>query len=410
MKSISGNEYIKQKEDKIFLDSIEIDKFLKSTITPFIIFFENKIRDNIKVFKNAVMNVFKEASIFYSFKANFLKDICRIINSEGIGAEVISLPELNLALNLGFDSKKILAGGPFLSNKFLEKCIVNDIGEIVVYSLNDIKRINSVAKKNDKVQNLCIRISSQKYDTKLGIKLLEKQLNQIELYHKNCSYIQFTTILSHYSTQMNNINQFTKNAEILIDAFVKLQNSGIKIKNINFGGGFPEAVIMSESQLRKIFSKIYALLEERNINYDKIYFEPGRYFVGDAGIFIAEIVNKTEDRWIFLNVGNNICPKFSKSSFRFYNASKINQAHKYKTSIAGIIPTDQDILAKNYFFNNEIEIGDKILITNVGAYTLTFSNRFPYELPYIFLINGEKIDTIFDPMKDHDISLKAFYP
>jgi len=109
-----------------------------------------------------------------------------------------------------------------------------------------------------------------------------------------------------------------------------------------------------------------------------------------------------------LNIGNNICPKFSRSSFRFYNASKIDHPHKYKTSIAGIIPTDQDVLAKNYFFNNDIEIGDKVLITNVGAYTLTFSNRFPYELPSILLVNGLKTSKIFDPKRDHDFSLKSF--
>jgi diaminopimelate decarboxylase len=206
---------------------------------------------------------------------------------------------------------------------------------------------------------------------------------------------------------MNNVNQFTKNAEILIEAFKKLNNSGLKIENINFGGGFPEAVIMPKSQLEIIFNEIYSLLESCDLRYKKVYFEPGRYLVGDAGILIADVIDNTHNRWIFLNVGNNICPKFSRSSFRFYNASKIDQAHKYKTSIGGIIPTDQDVLAKNYFLNENIEIGDRILITNTGAYTLTFSNRFPYELPPIFLIKDNRVEKIFDPIRDHDFSLKS---
>lgn len=408
MKKISGNQYIKKKGNIIYLDGIEMAHISKYSDTPIMIFLEARIRDNIRNFKNLIEKEFKKASIFYSFKANYLYEICEIIKSEGIGAELISLSELNLAHRLKFPPNKILAGGPYLDKKFIEQSIVNEIEEIVVYSISDINRINSIAKKYNKIQNLCLRINSQKYDSRLGMNLFKQELNQIRLFNERCKNIQFTTILSHYSTQMNNINQFTKNAELLTEAFKKLQNSGVKIKNINFGGGFPEAAIMPQSQLKLIFSKIHNILKDQGIEYEEIYFEPGRFLVGDAGIFIAEIIKKTEDRWIFLNIGNNICPKFSKSSFRFYNASKIDQSHKYKTSIAGIIPTDQDVLAKNYFFNDNIEVGDKVLITNAGAYTLTFSNRFPYELPSIFLINEDTIHKIFDPRKDHDFSLKLF--
>ena len=52
-----------------------------------------------------------------------------------------------------------------------------------------------------------------------------------------------------------------------------------------------------------------------------------------------------------------------------------------------------------------VNVGDKILISNVGAYCLTFSNRFPYKLPEIFLINRTNFKTIFDPNKTKDFSL-----
>ncbi|MFX1434347.1 MAG: hypothetical protein ACFFB1_11280, partial [Promethearchaeota archaeon] len=110
-------------------------------------------------------------------------------------------------------------------------------------------------------------------------------------------------------------------------------------------------------------------------------------------------------RWIFLDIGNHICPKFAKCSLRFYNASQINSPHKYKTSIGGIIPTDQDVLAKDYFFTKEFNEEEIVLITNVGAYTLTFSNRFPYGLPNIFLVKNKDIEQIFNTVIDHDFSL-----
>ena len=185
----------------------------------------------------------------------------------------------------------------------------------------------------------------------------------------------------------------------------ELQSHNINFENIDFGGGFPEAAVMPQDQLKKIAKSIRILLDESEINYRNIYFEPGRYFIGDSGLFIAKIVKVGEKRWIFLNIGNHICPKFAKCSLRFYNASLIDKPHKYKTSIAGIVPTDQDVLAKNYFLTEQLKQGNKIMITNTGAYCLTFSNRFPYSLPKILLIKGNDVNEIFDPEINKDFSI-----
>jgi diaminopimelate decarboxylase len=219
-----------------------------------------------------------------------------------------------------------------------------------------------------------------------------------------CKNVRITTVLSHYSTQMNNVDQFKRNLESLIKSYKRL-NEMFPLENINLGGGFPEAIIMPKAQLKKIAIMIKEKLDANDISYKKIYFEPGRYFVGDAGVFLTKIVRVTDDRWIFLNIGNHICPKFARSSLRFYNASRISEAHDTKTSIAGIVPTDQDVLVKNYFFSNHIKKGDIVMIPNVGAYTLTFSNRFPYPLPNIFIIKSDEISKIFDNSINKDFSL-----
>ncbi|MEJ2251922.1 MAG: hypothetical protein P8Y97_19965, partial [Candidatus Lokiarchaeota archaeon] len=184
-----------------------------------------------------------------------------------------------------------------------------------------------------------------------------------------------------------------------------LEKNNIHIKNINLGGGFPEATVMPKHVLKDIAMNIKKSLDKSGIYYQSVYFEPGRYFVGDAGAYISQIINIFKDEWIFLDVGNHICPKFARCSLRFYNISQLDKAHKYKISIAGIVPTDQDVLAKDYFFTSDPEIEDNVLITNVGAYCLTFSNRFPYKLPNIIFIENKDLRVIFDPDKNHDFSL-----
>ena len=407
MKKISGNPYITIEQDKIKLDNCYLDEILKGSETPFMIILESRIRNNIKTFNKVFQSVFNNYQGFYSFKANFLPEVCSIINSENFGAEVISLPELELALYTGFPANKILAGGPYLSPDFLEKSIKNEVREIVVYNMNDIEKINDVAFQNNKIQNICLRINSNKYGSRLGINFDDNNIRLLKKILQKCENISFTTLLSHFSTQMNDIQQFKKNTNAIFNVKSLLEKSGIQVEKINMGGGFPEAAIMPEAQLELIAKKLKNYLNEVDLSFKELYFEPGRYLVGDAAIYIAKIINTQSDRWIFLNLGTNVCPKFARCSLRFYNASVIDAPHKYKTSIAGIVPTDQDVLVKDYFFTKRIKIDDLVLITNVGAYTLTFSNRFPYALPSIFKLNDSELVKIFDPNEDRDFSIRT---
>ena len=405
MKKISGNPYLIKQGNKLTVDSIEISKILKRSKTPFFIFIEDRIRENVRNFCRVFKSLFNNIQVFYSFKANFLPEICKIIQSEGIGAELVGLPELKLALEIGFSPENILIGGPYLTKELIEISINKGVKEIIVYDLKNLKKINDIAQKLNKVQEVCLRVRSQKYDSRLGVVLTEHILTQLMNYKKNFKNISLNSILSHYTTQMNSLEQFNKNILSIANNFKKLSQKGIDIKNINLGGGFPEASIMSEQQLKKVALNIKQQLTNYDLEGKKIYFEPGRYFVGDSGIIIAKVISSTNNRWIFLNIGNHICPKFAKNSLRFYNISQINKPHKYKTSIGGILPSEQDVLAKDYFFTKEISNGDFVLITNVGAYALTFSNRFPYSLPNIFLIKEKSFKQIFNVEYDHDFSL-----
>ncbi|MHA1914419.1 MAG: diaminopimelate decarboxylase family protein [Promethearchaeota archaeon] len=405
MNFLSGNPYIIKKDQKIVIDLIPLDEIIENYTTPLLIFLKKRIKDNIKTFDKIFREEFEEFEFFYSLKANYLSAICEVVSSEKIGAEVVGLPELKVALNSGFLPENVIVGGPYLPEALIEFSIKNEIKEIILYNIGDIEKINEVANKFTRVQNVCLRINSGKFESRMGTKLGKSTLQLLKKALSKCKNIKLTSILSHFGSQMNNIDQYERHVKLVIDNLKLLIKNNINVENINFGGGFPEATVMPQTQLKKIARMVKTHLRESKIPYKKIMFEPGRYLVGDSGLFLAKIVNVTEDRWVFLDVGNHICPKFARCSLRFYNATQINEPHKFKTSIAGIVPTDQDVLVKNYFFTKNLNKEDKVLITNTGAYCLTFSNRFPYPLPEIVLIEGNEIITIFDPQKEKDFSI-----
>ena len=179
-KKIAGNPFINKKEGELLVDNILLNEILNTYTTPLVILLENRVRNNINTFLKIFNSVFDNCQCFYSFKANFLPDICNIVQSEGLGAELIGLPELNLALKLHFPPDKIIIGGPYLPEELIEKCVQEKIKEIVVYNLNDFNKINEIAKKYQIIQNICLRINTQKYGAKLGISLNQTNVQKLE--------------------------------------------------------------------------------------------------------------------------------------------------------------------------------------------------------------------------------------
>ena len=102
MKNISGNPYLINKNGKILIDSIPLGKIIEKYETPLLIFLEKRIRDNIKSFTRIFNEEFESFQCYYSLKANYIPEICKIVYSEGIGVKEVGLPELKLALRLGF--------------------------------------------------------------------------------------------------------------------------------------------------------------------------------------------------------------------------------------------------------------------------------------------------------------------
>ncbi|MGV9198158.1 MAG: alanine racemase, partial [Promethearchaeia archaeon] len=256
MKKIAGNKYIKKDQGNLYLDQLSFKRFIKNKQTPLMVILENKIRTNIRIFRNVFKAVFPNFEGFYSFKANYLPEVCQLIQSEDVGAEVIGLPELKLALSLGFPPKKIIVGGPYLPENLIIKSVKEEVKEIIIYDINDIEKVNEIAKKYEKKQDLCLRLNSQKYESKLGIQLTKKNLEYLRYIANKCEYITISTILSHFTSQMNSPHQYLKNTNTIIKGFKKLSSINLEVKNINLGGGFPEAVIMPEKQLKKIAKKI----------------------------------------------------------------------------------------------------------------------------------------------------------
>ncbi len=392
---IAGNPMATIRENVAFIEGVSIKDIVKKFGTPVFIYSENKIRNNCSNFIQILQKHFSSMLVLYSYKANFLPRICEIINSEGIGAEVVTSFELELALKSKVLPKKIHLGGVYLPDEALTLALKNKIGLISAVSLTQISKIGELTKKLDQKLSIGLRIVSPKFDRRIGFTPSAENFKKIVEILSKYPNLKATTLHSHYGTQNMKSSNYLDNANYLMNVMSTLEKFGIDIKAINLGGGFPETTTMTNSQLEDIGSGISGILKEAGWQDKQIIFEPGRYIVGDAGMLLTKVIDvkHEKEQWVYVDAGTNNCPIWANNNLRIFCANKISQPNITHVNIAGPLPTYMDVLAKRTPFIEKVEVDDILMILNVGAYNLSWGTFFSFpQPPFILIKDAEMIE------------------
>jgi carboxynorspermidine decarboxylase len=155
---------------------------------------------------------------------------------------------------------------------------------------------------------------------------------------------------------------------------------------INIGGGY----VFNDQDSFSEFENIVCNLSDC---YDlTIFFEPGKGIIGDAGELVTEVID------LFESDGKTIAVLDTSVShhpeiFEYQRSPMIKEAidGEWSCVLVGSSCKSGDLFGE-YHFSEPLQIGSKITLMNVGAYSLVKANRFNgINLPDVYLRkdNGE---------------------
>ncbi|MEK6527459.1 MAG: type III PLP-dependent enzyme, partial [Nitrospirota bacterium] len=123
----------------------------------------------------------------------------------------------------------------------------------------------------------------------------------------------------------------------------------------------------------------------------KIFIEPGRAVVGDAGVFVATVIGKAkraDDNWLYIDIGvfNGLMESVGGIKYSYLVESSGRNKQQKKWSLAGPSCDSFDIIDKGLLLP-EPEVGNLILIFSSGAYTTSYASEFNgFTIPKTVLI------------------------
>jgi diaminopimelate decarboxylase len=403
---------MKYKNKKLTIEKIFLSKIAKNYGTPLYCYSYSKLKENINFFKKS----FKSFSplICFAVKSNTNINIIREIKKFGLGADVVSIGELMMALKAGINPNKIVFSGVGKTSTEISFAIDKKILLINAESLSEIKEINRIAKLKKRKITIGVRlnpntdaktlsqISTGKKENKFGVN--KNTFNEIINYCKNSTNIDLKCLSVHIGSQILDHRPYEKmlNAVNLI-----LNKTNYKFEFIDLGGGMGITYSDKNKKLnyKKYNAAIIKFLKRHKV---KIIFEPGRSIIGNAGTLISKVIyikDGGNKKFIILDAAMNdlMRPALYGAEHKTLPVIKSRKISKKANEFVGPIceSTDKFITLKKF---QELKEKDLIAICDVGAYGMSLSSNYNLRpKPVELLIKGSKIKVIRKRQKHKDI-------
>ena len=402
-------KYIKK---KLTIDKVVVDDIAKKFGTPTYCYSYTQLKKNINNFKKN----FKSFSplICFAIKSNTNLNLIREIKKFGLGADVVSMGELMMALKAGINPKKIVFSGVGKTSKEISYAIDKKILLINAESKSEIKEIDRIARLKKKKVQIGIRlnpntdaktlsqISTGKKGNKFGIN--EKIFLELINYCQNSKNIDLECLSVHIGSQILDHKPYEKMLNVVDKVIDKTKH---KFKFIDLGGGMG---ISYNDNSKKLNYQKYNIAIKKFLkkHHSKIIFEPGRSIVGDVGFLISRIIYiKENDKkdFIILDAAMNdlMRPALYGANHKTLPSIKRKQVSKKIYEFVGPIceSTDKFVSLKKFQKLKEKEI---IVMCDVGAYGMSLSSNYNLRpKPVELLIKGSNIRIIKKRQKHTDL-------
>ena len=394
------------------IEKIKVEDIAKKFGTPIYCYSYNRLKENINNFKKN----FKSFSplICFAIKSNTNVNLIREIKKFGLGADVVSMGELMMALKSGIDPKKIVFSGVGKTSNEISYAIDKKILLINAESKSEINEIERIAKSKNKIVNIGIRlnpntdaktlkqISTGKKENKFGVD--EKTFFDLVNYSKLSKNISLKCLSVHIGSQILDYKPYEKMLKV-VDKIIK--KSDHKFEFIDLGGGMGIAYEKNDKKLN--YSKYSIVIKKFLKNHNsKIIFEPGRSIVGNIGSLVSKVIYiKKNDKkdFIILDAAMNdlMRPALYGANHRTLPAVKTNQTSNKIYEFVGPIceSTDKFTTLKRF---QKLKEKDLVVMCDVGAYGMSLSSNYNVRpKPAEILIKGSKIKVIKKRQKLEDI-------
>jgi diaminopimelate decarboxylase len=356
--------------------------------TPLVVYDEVTLLNAARAYVSAA----PEARIVYGVKAFPNAAILRLLASEGLGADVSTLGELELALHAGLRGEQLVVHGNNKSDEELEAATQARAAFVVVDSLDEVERAAGAG-----IERILVRVTpGVEADTHPSIRTAhagskfglppEQAIEAVERARK--AGLDVAGLHVHIGSQLLDTGAALTTVDWVGEFAQRCRDElGWAPEVVDLGGGLGIRYVEREqvpsigSFVGELIGRLEKAWQARELPKPQVILEPGRSLVGRAGLTLYAVgtVKQVSDEITYVAVdggmSDNPRPQLYGAAYSGLLANRVDEPPSGTFIVCGKHCESGDVMIHGLPLP-EPRRGDLLAVPGTGAYTLAMASNY----------------------------------
>lgn len=341
--------------------------------------------------------------VAYAVKANTAGSIVKALAAEGMGADLVSGGELEVALACGVPVEKIFISGVAKTDAELDRSIRVGVRAIQAESVEEIDRIAARAAAQGRTANVSLRVNpavmidshahiATGHDkAKFGIAIadLDAAWRRVDANES----VNAVGVSTHVGSMLADTDPYVASGTKVCEVAKARLAAGGALEFVDFGGGY--GIDLGEGAVSTpadFVEASVALKNRHGLDALTLVVEPGRSIVGSHGMVVARVLQTKasgERRWAMIDAGMNdvLRPALYGARHRIESLAQAPCGREWR--VVGPVCESADDFGD---FNLGEAAPEMVVIRDTGAYGFSMASEYNGRaLPAEIFVSGGRV-------------------
>ena len=384
---LPGQPYFHYKDATLHAEDVSLNDLAMQYQTPLFVYSKASMLAALAAYQRGFAG--RNIQICYALKANPALGVIQVFANAGCGFDIVSGGELERVLVAGAAPAKIIFSGVGKTRSEMRRALEVGIGCFNVESEAELDVLNEVAVAMGLRAPVSIRVNPN-VDPKThpyistglkGNKFGIAHGRVLQTYQRAASLagLLVVGIDCHIGSQITLEGPYLETVDRMLDLVQAVEDAGIPIHHIDFGGGLGINYDGSEPpKADDLWAKLLAKLDARGFGQRSLMIEPGRSLVGNAGVCITEVLYLKpgeQKNFLIIDAAMNDLPRPAMyQAFHQIVAVKPRGDLPATWQVVGPVCESGDWIGHDRTL--AVQSGDLLAVMSAGAYCMSMASNY----------------------------------
>ncbi len=391
-----------RRDGVLMLGGVDVRDLAAEFGTPVFVTDEEDVRSRAREYLEAFdTDQNGSAGVFYAAKAFCSRAILRWVHSEGLGVDVCTGGELEVALSAGVVPAMITLHGNNKLPSEIARAVAAGVGHVVVDSYEEIARVAYRAMEAGTRVRVLVRVTTgveahthefmatAHDDQKFGFSLASGAADEAVRRVLALPSLEFAGLHSHIGSQIFDTAGFEVAAHRVIEMAARIHGEhGVHVEELDLGGGFGIAYTPEDDppDVKSLTSSLRSIVATQctafGLPVPRLTIEPGRAIVGPSTVTLYEVgtIKDVDGLRTYVSVdggmSDNIRTALYDASYTCVLASRASAAPPVLSRVVGRHCESGDIVVRDCYLPADLAPGDLLAVAATGAYCRSMASNY----------------------------------